>query len=296
MEDSRRNLEINLRANIFSPSVVNPNEGKVSVRIYYDSYDQYHSEKDVAIIKSSVQGMLQKVSGLKEIKRIVNQCSTVFTEIGGRGILYFLSHAIVDQIVKKIDYFDSLHDEHTAIAAERLRLALPVIREEVKILEQKLLREIGEVPREGVSRAPKLERLLRLLRDSFSEHASDRDYRGMIFVQATALVSTLAREINDFFKDRWWRCGGNLQGAEPRTKPGKKKILMAFEAGIFAFLYQPRLEQKAWTFRIANSLLCFQQTKLQRVKYNKQAEQDILTPSITTLRTIRLWRSSRRGG
>jgi len=247
LEKKRKELERLLRATILCPTV--PEEFinlKSDIRIVYGS-NSAKTEKQVAVVRPLLNQCLETVGKSKDVKKVVNASVRVLEELGKESLLYYVKHTIVDQIEHKISNFSSQGDEHAKKAAENLRHRLPLLREAISIIAAKL-EHSGISKNPSSMKSPKLERLLDLLRELFTEH-HETTIRGMIFVKEVALAPTIAKQINS--SDVGIVCSV-LAGTSSQSTGERQDNVSAFPMGHLESLCQQRPAKRESTYLNVN--------------------------------------------
>ena len=239
LQEHRRNLELLLNSTIFSPD--HPQEHLPETRQFFTvkfGNDEHHTTKHIGEIEDTIKGTLQGLAKFKDMKKIVSQCSRVFSELGRKALMFYVAYSIIPEIRYKISYFEAMTDNDNAqFKAKKLREGLPLLQEEVEKMRKSFS---GQCETTGTKSRPprtkKLQCLLELLATNMLRNniANDTGYRGIIFVDRVALVSTLAQQIEEYFKDRTGvghvRCS-ELAGAKSQSQNDREENVEAFRNG-----------------------------------------------------------------
>lgn len=237
MEQDRRVLEQLMNSTVICPDVATKLELKNYHRITYSQHPSHEKHKDM--IEMHVKDSLERTSLIKSVKKVVLRCTHVFCELGSHSMFYYIENVIVQQIQAKATHLELQDDMNCERAARGLRACLPNLRNDVKQLSEALSSAIPNMTH--MIRTPKLNRLLELLDTNFA-NSDDDGYKGIIFVEQVALVSALAKQINDEFDSRF-RCGA-IAGTGAQSEADRHEQLEAFRDGQLKILVAtPTLEE-----------------------------------------------------
>ena len=192
----RAELERLLQSRIFCPDV----EQRIQEERYI-SISDWKEEEDVKIHKETIENhvktALKKTAKIKDIEKVVSRCSHVFEELGLKALFYYIRQVILSQIHSKISFLESRdHDQKCLDLAKRMRLTMPNLEKDVTVLHDRLEQDLSLKSADIESK--KLQRLIVLLEGLHRDKA--HSFRGIIFVEQVALVSTLAHLLNEHFE------------------------------------------------------------------------------------------------
>jgi endoribonuclease Dicer len=226
MEQKRSTLEKLMNASIFSPEFAPRLEADNYHHVQYSQDER--SEKYKEEINEHVNSALTRTSRIKEVKRTALRCSHVFCELGTTSMFYYIGEVILKQLRNKATHLElQTNDKHCQRTALVLRECLPALQEDLKQLHVRL--EQSSIARQvDLEQTPKVKRLFELLDTNFASN-DDNVYRGIIFVEQIALVSALAKEINEKFSSRF-TCGA-VAGTKAQTEVDRQEQLEAFKDG-----------------------------------------------------------------
>ena len=224
MQQKRKALEVLMNSTIICPNVSSKLELKRYHHIMYQQ-DPSHARRK-AEIDMHVINVLNNTRQIKEVKKVVLRCSHVFCELGTTSMFYYIDELILQQIEDKATHLELQNEQHCSYAARGLRACLTTLREDLRQVSESLS-SANSWPA-TMLRTPKLNRLLELLDVNFALNGCT-EYRGIIFVEQVALVSALAKQINDEFNSRF-RCGA-IAGTGAQTEYSRQEQLEAFKHG-----------------------------------------------------------------
>lgn len=227
MENKRQALEALMLSTIFCPTV----EQRIADdRFMYVTWERGSGvEQEEEAIASHVEDALERVGAIKEIKKIVSRCLHVFVELGMNALFFYIDKVIVQQIVDKASLLKE-QDQAGIRCACRMLDGLPALREELVELTRKLRSDALVRRTEPTSR--KLERLIDLIDEIFA--ANQASYRGIVFVEQVALVSSLAKQMNDKLAPSI-RCGA-VAGTGYQNQGDRQAQLEKFKNGSIQIL------------------------------------------------------------
>jgi ERCC4-related helicase len=222
MESKRQTLESLLLSTIICPTV----QPKIADDKYkYVTWDQGKGlEQEKEAIARHVEGALAQVGHIKEMKKVISRCSHVFIELGTTALFFYIDKVIVQQIVDKASLLKE-QDEAGIRCARRVLNGLPALREQLGELARKL--NSDPLVKRAAPKSMKLERLIRLIDEIFA--ANNDTYRGIIFVEQVALVSSLAKQLNDSLAPRIK--GGAVAGTGYQNQSDRQTQLDKFKNG-----------------------------------------------------------------
>lgn len=224
MAQKRRNLEFLLQSTIFCPTV--------PARFSEDKYIavSWKREEDIGDQKQAIEDHVSDAIGyiaeIKEIVKVVRYCSHVFEEIGKEALFFYIEHVIVKQILEKAKCLqERVRDERSIRYAERMQEKLPLLRDELDSLSEKLKKD-PEL-RDADKMSSKLETLIVKLREIFASNGDS--FRGIVFVEQVCLVSALAKMLNGAFQPMY--SFGAVSGTGFQTDRDRQEQLDKFKSG-----------------------------------------------------------------
>ena len=235
-EKKRKDLEALLLSEIFCPEV----ESRVSNERYqsvtWDDTDRFEAARKEEVIGVHVNETCKKLESLKirEIDKVVKRCAHVFLQLGSDSLFYYVETVICRQIMAKVALLAEM--EESVAYAQRLKDNVPFLRREMDGLSSRLRCDnlIASAPLQS-NKLKKLTMLIKeILQDKPSSHC------GIVFVEQVALVSALAKQLNEFFgSSTTARCGGSslfaqcgaVAGTGYQTQADRQTQLDAFAQG-----------------------------------------------------------------
>jgi endoribonuclease Dicer len=218
-EKKRRDLEGLLQSTIFAPDV--------AARITPERFlTVKYTVQDIDDEKQVVQDLVQKAIvdvNVKEVKKVISRCVHVFEELGTYALLFYVERIIVQQIKEKASAVASLGDERSVNCAQKIYDALPAIQIQINELLHHLK---GDSLLNKSNKSTKLERLEKLIAELFT---TNKEQRGIIFVEQVALVSSLAMQLNRAFRGVL-KCGA-VAGNGYQTENDRQEQLDRFKCG-----------------------------------------------------------------
>ena len=190
IERKRQALEMLMLSTIFCPDVKSKFSGDNFKTVHWEMNQFIDRHKEV--IGSHVEAVVQNVGKVKDLEKVIKRCSHVFEELGFDALQYYVEVAIVQQVIAKANQAKN-QDEAGTYYAKKLLMALPALRRELGLLGNKL--KVDLIKLQVPQRSLKLEELIRLLRILFNSKTDG--FRGIVFVEQVALVSSLAKQLND---------------------------------------------------------------------------------------------------
>jgi endoribonuclease Dicer len=164
---------------------------------------------------------------IKDVRKVVTRCTHVFGELGSTALLFYLDKVVLEHILEKANALEEKEDTMCKALAVKIRNAVPSVKAEVGALSNMLRND----PTLKTADSNKLLKLLDLLRKNFAEHGCS--YRGIVFVEQVALVSALAKQINDNLRNI--PCGA-VAGTGSQSESDRQLQLEAFKRGEYRVL------------------------------------------------------------
>ncbi|CAB9506341.1 Dicer-like protein [Seminavis robusta] len=237
MEKKRRDLEKVLLSTLICPDV--------RTRIGDDSFrfvnwsKSPHIDRQEGAIKAHVEAAVQHVGQIKEQKKIIARCAYVFQELGADALFFYVERVIVAQVLARAKILMELPDAASVDCGERMLEGVPALRSEVAVLRTKLLAD--PLVQQADRRSIKVQKLIDLLQDQFLQNQNG--HRGMVFVQQVALVSSLAKVLNDTLSVLHVKCGA-VAGCGHQSEFERQAQLDHFRSGeIQIIVATPALEE-----------------------------------------------------
>ena len=224
IEKKRREIETLLLSTIICPDVKN--------RIDDDRFKfiSWSKARDAAVHKIAIENhvtrAVQHVEAIKEITKAVRNCTHVFEELGCDALVFYIDKVIVNQINVKARHLKEQVDAASVRLADRMLRGIPHLKLELKVLCQGL--EADPVIQETDSMSMKVRCLIDLLIPLFRENGSG--YRGIVFVERVALVSSMAKVLNDALTSFMIRCGA-VAGTGSQNENERQSQLDMFRSG-----------------------------------------------------------------
>ena len=223
LAEKRRKLEALLQAKILCP--------RVESRIEDDSYISVSWERNPFIddhkqsIAEHVSVALEPFAKIKEMAKVIRRCSHVYEELGLKALFCYIDKVIICQINEKIRGLEELIGDTASIdLASKLQREMPHLQKVLAQLNDSLETETKLHQFDEVS--DKADRLVSLVSDILEQH--ENAYRGIIFVEQVALVSTLALLLNEKLSDHSF---GAVAGGGYQSKSDRDKQLRKFDVG-----------------------------------------------------------------
>jgi endoribonuclease Dicer len=162
-----------------------------------ENYQELASDK-VDVLLSSFEGEPIQV---KDRKKIVNHAAHVLVEGGMSAFLFYLGESVAYQLQGIAQNLAEMSDENAKACrhkANELCKILPELRRRLKE-GARGLQEDGQLTSAPFVSA-KARRLLELVEDNLKRHASQAQYKGIVFVEQVALSFPLAYLLNQHFE------------------------------------------------------------------------------------------------
>lgn len=221
IEKKRRVLEALLLSTLFCPDV-DSNFSPDSFKLVH--WKRCDCDSQTHLITKHVEAAVNVVGQVKEIAKVLRRCCHVFQELGYDGLQFYIEKTIVLQIIERAARLKQQNDLSSIACANQMLQRLPVLRSQLKILSEKMGSVLSE--QNAMLRSPKLERLIDLLRGLFESKGPE--FRGIVFVEQVALVSSLAKELNVSL--RGVKCGA-VAGTGYQSDKERQAQLNKFKSG-----------------------------------------------------------------
>lgn len=239
IEKKRRQLETLLLSTIICPDV----QVQIGGDERFESVEwskAANTDKHMEAIETHVEAAVQHLGGIAEVSKVIRNCAHVFEELGCDALMFYIDKVIVEQVAEKAR--DSQEDKRNIPRMQlgmRLQRAIPHLKGELKKLRQKL--EADPVVQQADKKNPKVRRLIDLLLTRFREN--QKGYRGIVFVEQVALVSSLAKVLNDSLTILQIQCGA-VAGTGSQSECERRIQLQKFRSGEIQILVStPTLEE-----------------------------------------------------
>ncbi|KAL3906764.1 MAG: hypothetical protein SGILL_009142 [Bacillariaceae sp.] len=222
-EKKRRKLEELMLSNVFCP--------QVPARTSDDDFRSVAWSKHVMedevelVVKKKVEETVKSI-GIKEVRKIVNNSVHVLLELGTKALQYYINKVIVAQIKSKASQLQEQTEERAKKYSNKMLLELPALEKALEHLEQSL--DTDSTFNRAPSTSLKADELIQLVQRQFSEHG--QKHRGLVFVERIALVSPLAKVLNDALQPLGVKCGA-VAGTGSQTELERQKHLEMFRQG-----------------------------------------------------------------
>jgi ERCC4-related helicase len=193
IEKKRKDLEALLQSTIICPNVESKLAGNDKFRrVHWQQNANIDKHKEA--ISTHVENAIDAVGPVKEITKVINRCIHVFEELGLSALEFYVETVIVQQVLEKAATLRGQVDDVAAVRfANRLLAGLPSLHGSLDALKARLKADFTVQQAAPISL--KLDRLIEILRTDFA--AKGNGYRGIVFVEQVALVSPLAKQLND---------------------------------------------------------------------------------------------------
>lgn len=223
MEKKRRDIESLLQSTIFCPNVKAKLEDDRFIYVPWKRNKNADIHKQA--IEKHVENAVNQTGRVKDVRKIINRCSHVFEQLGTGALFFYIDKVIVQQIIEKANSMKD-YDDRSTLYARRMLSGLDELKMELNVLAQTL----GTDPllKEAATRSSKVEELLKLLKQIFDTNGSE--YRGIVFCEQVALVSTLTKELNDALGAIRIRCGA-VAGTGSQSERDRQQQLDKFKNG-----------------------------------------------------------------
>ncbi|KAL7560687.1 hypothetical protein ACA910_021424 [Epithemia clementina (nom. ined.)] len=236
MEKKRKDLEALMTSTIFCPDIKSRlnDESFHSVEWIPDQFDTERKKNAIATHLDITSKNLEPLQ-IKDMQKVDSRSAHVFFELGSASLFHYVEVVICSQIMAKATSLEQMHDTQESVRyGRRMRSSVPFLQAEMDKLSSRMRRdhEIASAP----SKTNKLERLLLLLQE-IMEHSTE-SHRGIVFVEQVALVSAMAKQINEHFRKsaaantnrRPPQCGA-VAGTGYQTQAERQEQLEAFSDG-----------------------------------------------------------------
>jgi endoribonuclease Dicer len=217
----RQALESLMHSTLFAPDVEDTltEESFVSVNWSVKSAMARQIEAVEAHISEATDDI-----AIKDVRRIISRCAHVFTELGSSPLMFYMEKVVVQQILDKASALEHMEDAACTSLAADIRNSVPTVRCKLVALADILRSDPVLGPADEKSN--KLLKLVELLKQNFDDHG--QSYRGIVFVEQVALVSTLAKEISEGLASI--RCGA-VAGTGHQSDGDRQEQLNLFKSG-----------------------------------------------------------------
>ena len=224
MEQKRRDLETLLLSTLRCPNVPPKiaDDRFKSVRWTRSS----DAGKFRQVVESHVEDAVKHVGNIKEVSKVVRRCTHVFEELGSDALLFYIDKVIVEQILAKVALLKEQGESSSTRCAGSMMRGLPNLRIELGELRRKL--DADPMVNQAAKKSPKVNCLIDLMFELF--RGADASYRGIVFVEQVALVSSLAKTLNDSLSLLGLRCGA-VAGTGYQSERDRQTQLDQFKSG-----------------------------------------------------------------
>ena len=224
MEQKRRTLEALLLSTLICPEVPQ----KLSDdRFKYVRWNQMNDKgASMQAVENHVERTTHHVGNIKETSKVVKRCTHVYEELGSEALLFYIDKVIVEQIKAKASLLKDQGEYRTMRLSENMMRGLPALKNELNAL--RLVLSADPIVHQTAKKSPKVLSLIDLLVALFGE--GDASFRGIIFVEQVALVSSLAKTLNDSLSSMQLRCGA-VAGTGYQSETDRQTQLDLFKSG-----------------------------------------------------------------
>jgi endoribonuclease Dicer len=223
MEKKRRQLEALMLSTIFCPNV----EPKTTdTNFHYIQWDKRFDDGDVReFIEKYVEEATCSIP-VKDISKVVKRCTHVFDQLGRDAVLFYIDKGIEAQIKAKAKLFLDQGENATIRLSTAMVQYLPILKAVLASLTKRLRTDgrIQNVPPTTL----KVDKLVQLLQNDFQNHGPE--HRGIVFVEQVAVVSSLAKVLNDAFRGANIKCGA-VSGTGHQSETDRQTQLNKFRNG-----------------------------------------------------------------
>lgn len=227
----RQALEKLLNSTIIAPQVETNLTEESFIYVRWAVDDELDNQKEA--IALHVEHAAGKID-LKDVRKLVSRCTHVFGELGFMALLFYLEKVVVLQVLQKADTLELMEDQACKTLANKLRAAVPGLRLDLDVLTSNLHSSLPLSP--TTHKSNKLLQLLNLLKKNFDHRPrGDNSYRGIVFVEQVALVSSLANQINLHLEAQGIKCGA-VAGTGHQTETHRQEQLQAFQSAEYQVL------------------------------------------------------------
>jgi endoribonuclease Dicer len=224
IEKKRREIETLLLSTVICPDVKNRIDDSRFKSI------SWSKARDAAVHKTAIENHVIRavlhVGTIKEITKAIRNCTHVFEELGFNALVFYIDKVIVNQIKVKAWNLKEQVDITSVRLGDRMLRGIPHLKSELGTLYQGL--EADPVVQETDSMSMKVRCLIDLLIPLFRENGSG--YRGIVFVERVALVSSMAKVLNDGLTSLKIRCGA-VAGTGSQNENERQSQLDMFRSG-----------------------------------------------------------------
>ena len=221
IEKKRRLLEALMLSTIFCPNVTPKTTGN---NFHHIQWDKSFDDNDVKeVIEEYVEEAVDGIP-INDISKVVKRCIHVFDHLGRDAVMFYIDKVIVAQIKAKAKLL--LGEPKTIRLSTTMIQYLPTLKAELASLTKRLSSD------SRIQKAPpttrKANKLVQLLKDDFQNHGPE--HRGIVFVEQVALVSSLAKVLNDAFRGTNILCGA-VSGTGYQIETDRQTQLNKFRNG-----------------------------------------------------------------
>ena len=224
MEQKRRTLEALLLSTLICPDVP---QKITDDRFKYVRWNKIN-DNGVCLqaIEDHVERVTNHVGNIKETSKVVRRCTHVYEELGSEALLFYIDKVIVDQIKAKASLLKDQGEYRTIRLSGSMMRGLPALKNELQKLRQEL--SADPMVNRAAKKSPKVISLINLLVELFGTR--DTSFRGIVFVEQVALVSSLAKTLNDSLSSMQLRCGA-VAGTGYQSETDRQTQLDLFKSG-----------------------------------------------------------------
>lgn len=242
LETKRRKMEGLLQSRLICPKVTVRIEDNKFVSVPWERTPSIDDHK--SIIEDCVQQAVHNVAAVKDFAKVLRACTHVYEELGLQALFYYIDRVIVAQLREKAqDLETSVYDDGSCRRyGARLREGLPILQGHLRELHE-LLETDGRLMDTfypGMSK--KVEKLIETIRCTNITHG--KRFQGIIFVEQVALVSSLAKLLNQTFGHQEYLWFGAVAGTGYQSESDRQEQLEKFHRGdLYGLVSSAALEE-----------------------------------------------------
>ena len=226
IDKKRKQLEALLQSTIVCPDVSSMLSDSDKFRHVQWNRDE-NLDKHKEAIESHVQRAINSIKPVKDVQKLLKRCIHVFQELGLNALEFYIETSIAQQCTAKAAILRQQDDPAASRIAERIDLGLEALRDYLDELLISLKAYFKEQPAPSMSL--KLHRLIKILRTNFE--TKGLGYRGIVFVEQVALVSPLAKQLNDAMILNGNVRSGAIAGTGHQSESDRQGLLDKFKNG-----------------------------------------------------------------
>jgi ERCC4-related helicase len=219
----RRQLETLLLSNIYCPDVPPSTSEKQFRAVEWRRHALHDVVKEV--VETHVETAAKKIK-IKDASKVIKRCVHVLEELGSDALKHYIERVVVAQIRAKAKLLEKQEECVTQVLAAAMMSSLPSIEIAVEDLAHDLAHD--KIFQKAPPTTPKVDELIRILRSEFT--TTDHGHNGIVFVEQVALVSPLAKLLNDAMLSLNIKCGA-VAGTTFQSEYDREEQLVHFRQG-----------------------------------------------------------------